>query len=85
MSFRIRENKRKNPLYVQTETKEKVLDKDGNPVLDKDGKTTYKVINVSSGSATADVKSNMSNKLGYSISSSLQIRTSDLNGGCDYF
>ena len=40
MSFRIRKNKHKTPVYVQTETKEEILDKEGNP--------TYKVINVSS-------------------------------------
>lgn len=77
MSFRIRENKHKNPVYVQTETKEEILDEEGNP--------TYKVINVSSGAATANVKSMMSNKLGHIVSSSLQIRTSDPNASCDYF
>ena len=85
MSFRIRENKHKKPVYVQTESKEEVLDKEGKPVLDKEGKPTYKMINVSSGAATAEVKSNMSNKLGHSVSSSLQIRTSDPNCSCDYF
>lgn len=85
MSFRIRENKHKKPVYVQCETKEEILDKDGKPVLDKDGKPTYKVMNVSSSAATSKVKSKMSSKLGHAVSSSLQIRTSDLTASCDYF
>lgn len=81
MSFRVRENTHKNPVYVKKESKEEVLDKEGKPVLDKEGKPTYKMINVS----TVDVKSKMSNKLGHSVSSSLQIRTSGANASCDYF
>lgn len=85
MSFRIRKNKYKKPVYVKTESKEKVLDEDGKPVLDKDGNNTYKVVNVSSGDVMKDVKSKISNKSDHCVSSSLQIRKSHNYGSCDYF
>jgi len=82
MSFCIRKHKFKKPVYVQNKTKEKILDKEGKPVLDKDGNFTYKVNSVSSESAK--IKSRMSDRLGYDVSSTLRIRSSNLNS-CDYF